>query len=95
MELHDITMMGRAFRIRSESEQDYLESVAAYVDEKIEDMVGERHHMASQNVALMVALNMADELFKLQEKHDLLRDNIRKQSELLLERMGHQTHPTT
>jgi cell division protein ZapA len=90
MELHDITMMGRAFRIRSESEQDYLENVAAYVDKKINDMVGDRRHLAGQNVALMVALNMADELFQLREEHDSLRDNIRKQSEVLLQRMGHQ-----
>lgn len=87
-EVRQIQIMGREFKIRSDSDPEYLSEVAAYVDSKIEDISTGQRHVAVQNVVLLAALNMADELFRIREAHEALRENIRAQSRELLTRMA-------
>lgn len=87
-ELHQITVMGREFRIRSESDAEHLREVARYVDERISEVAEGQRHVAIQNVLLLTALNMADELFRLRAEQETMTANIRHQSRALLERLG-------
>ena len=88
-DLHEITVMGREFRIRSESGREHLEAVARFVDERIQQVSTGQRHVAVQNLLLLTAMNLADELFRMREREDRLRDSIRQSSQALLARMGH------
>jgi cell division protein ZapA (FtsZ GTPase activity inhibitor) len=88
MESHQITLSGRSFRIRSEAPKAHLETVARFVDERLESLGDGQTQSPSQGTVLMVALSIADELFQLRREHEALREQIRAQSRALLERIA-------
>ena len=89
MEQHQVTLMGKEFRIRTDSGREHIEAVAEYVNEKIGDLNEGRDGNISQGVLLLAALNMADEVFAARARNDSMREKIRTQSRSLLERLGH------
>ncbi|MCB9730477.1 MAG: cell division protein ZapA [Deltaproteobacteria bacterium] len=88
MESHQILLSGRSFRIRSEAQRSHLETVARYVDARIESLGDGNHQNPSQGTVLMTAFSIADELFQLRREHEALREQIRAQSRALLERIA-------
>lgn len=89
MPQHQVTVMGRQVKIRSESDQDHIEAVARYLNEKIDGIMQGQTAAPSQQVLLLAALNIADEVFSARADHDALREKIRHHSRSLLERLGH------
>lgn len=85
---HEITLMGRELRIRSDDDVAHVRAVAEYVNAKLEALSEGRANVASQHVLLMTALNLADELFKVRAEHDRLTERIRSSSRTLLDRLG-------
>ena len=88
MQVHEIKLMGRCLKIRSDQDPEYLSEVAEYVDEKIEGISGGTQNMAAQNALLLTVLNVTDELFQARAEHHSLKESIRAQSRNLLSRMG-------
>lgn len=85
---HEITLMGREFRIRTEDDPEHVQALAEYVNSKIEALTGGMGNVASQQVLLMASLNLADELFKIRAEHERLTERIRATSRTLLRRIG-------
>ncbi|TNF22362.1 MAG: cell division protein ZapA [Deltaproteobacteria bacterium] len=85
---HEITLMGREFRIRSDDDPAHVQALADYVNAKIDELSGGQGHVASQQVLLMTTLNLADELFKIRAEHERLTERIRSTSRTLLNRIG-------
>lgn len=85
---HEITLMGREFRIRTEDDPEHVQALAEYVNAKIEALTGGMGNVASQQVLLMASLNLADELFKIRAEHERLTERIRATSRTLLRRIG-------
>ncbi len=88
MHVHQVELMGREFKIRSEDDVEHVQSVAQYVNDQIENMTEGDRPVAMQNVLLLASLNLADELFKLRQEHEELRDTIRTRSRELIARIG-------
>ena len=88
MQVHEISLMGRSFKIRSDQDTDYLTEVAEYVDAKLDGLTGGKQNMAAQNALLLTVLNVADELFQARAEHNSLKESIRAQSRNLLGRMA-------
>ncbi|MFT7579661.1 MAG: cell division protein ZapA [Myxococcota bacterium] len=84
---HDITLMGREFRIRSDDAPEHVEAVAEYVNGKLHTLMENHRGAAPQHIVLMVAMGLADELFKVRAEHEALANKIRSTSRKLLERM--------
>lgn len=63
----EVSIMGHKFTIRSDSDEEYINKVARYVDQKIEEVVQNTKSVASLNVAILAAMNIADEFFKYQK----------------------------
>lgn len=59
--------MGQKFMIKSDSNDDYVMEVANYVDKKITGVIQGTNSVASLNVAILAAMNIADEYFKYQK----------------------------
>lgn len=62
----EVAIMGQKFLVKSESGDDYVIEIARYVDEKINEVIQNTRSVASLNVAILAAMNIADEFFKLQ-----------------------------
>ena len=88
MQVHEIQLLGRSFKIRSVQDPEYLSEVAEYIDEKLEGITKGKQSMAAQNALLLTVLNVADELFQARAEHNSLKESIRTQSRNLLSRMG-------
>jgi cell division protein ZapA len=65
----EIMIMGQKFMIRSESNDDYVNEVAGFVDDKINEVMQSTKSVASLNVAILAAMNIADEYFKFKRDH--------------------------
>ena len=50
--------------VRADTDDDYVQKVASYVNEKMQDIIRSTKSVASLNVAILAAMNIADELFK-------------------------------
>lgn len=63
----EITVMGQKLQVRSDSGENYIVQVAGYVDKKIADVLRTTKSVASLNVAILAAMNIADEYMKYRE----------------------------
>ncbi len=72
----EIEIFGQKYKIRVKGEEDekYISSLTSYVDQKMRE-VGYRSKSAdSLKIAVLAALNIADELFLSQKKLDQLNE---------------------
>jgi cell division protein ZapA len=71
--------------VKGDEEPDYIEMLASYVDRRMR-MVQQRNvNLSTSKVAVLTALNLADELNKLQEDYDEL---VKTLEEERINRMG-------
>jgi len=62
----------------------YVSALANYVDEQMNRIANTSHIVDTSRVAVLAALNIADELFKLRESKDTSGQEISKRSEELI-----------
>lgn len=66
----EIKVMGQKFKIRSDSNEDYVNKVAVFVDEKMTEVLKSSKSVASLSVAILAAMNIADEFLKYKEGNE-------------------------
>ena len=66
----EIKVMGQKFVVRSDSNEDYVNEVAQYVDQKVNEVVKSSNVVASLNVAILAAMNIADEFMKYKQQKE-------------------------
>jgi len=79
-----VSIYGEEYIVRGAEDPSYIQMLAAYVDRKM-NMIGQRNtSLSTGKIAVLVALNLADELSKLQEDYDqLLRSMDEKKDSVL------------
>ena len=60
-----VNIFGRNYAVKGETDPEYIYKLAAYVDEKMEKMSENLGDKNISNVAILTALNIADEYFQL------------------------------
>lgn len=68
----DVQILGQKFTISSDAEEDYMLKVADYVDGKMQEIMRSPKAVAKSNVAMLAALNIADEYHRLKDAHDAI-----------------------
>ncbi len=63
-EIVEVKVAGRSYRLRSDGEGADLEAVARLVNERIGDILRAAPHLEKEEVAILAALNMGDELLR-------------------------------
>ena len=58
-----VQIFGREYKIRGHADRKYIEQMAKYVDEKMKELAP-GSSVSSDRLAILVALNIADELFQ-------------------------------
>jgi cell division protein ZapA len=65
-----IQIYGKTYSLKSSSDQMNMEEVAAYVDAKMRELAAARSKTSSADLAVLAALNIAQELIELQKQND-------------------------
>lgn len=79
----NVEIMGQIFTVSSDAEETYVLKVAGYVDGKIRDLLKNGRPAAKSNVAMLAALNIADEYHRLKESYDAMAMRLSRLSKKL------------
>jgi cell division protein ZapA len=60
----DVEIFGAVYHVRGSDESEYLQELAGYVDRKMRELASQVKTVDSSRIAVLTALNLADELFQ-------------------------------
>jgi cell division protein ZapA len=80
-----VTVANQRFQLKTEANPAYVRRLAAYVDEKLDEARRSGRTVATQSLALLAAMNIADELLQLRDSHEALKRDVRDRSRRILE----------
>ncbi len=67
-----VEIYGEEYKIVGDTPEEYIQMIGGYVDKKMRQISGKNPRLSAIKVAVLAALNIADELSKLQEDYDTL-----------------------
>lgn len=79
----NVEIMGQSLVVASDADDDWVRAVAGAVDEKIKHIRANSRAVNSVNVAILAALNFADELERLRRDYKQLVEGIENLSQRL------------
>ena len=85
--LVEIKVFSQTYTVKTDAEEDYIQEVAKYVNEKMEEVLKKTKSVSTLNVAILTALNIADDLLKEKEKRLALRREVEVKSKDLAEKI--------
>lgn len=65
-----VEIFNQEYIVKGSENAEYIEMLAAYVDRRMRMIEQRNHNLSIVKVAVLTALNLADELNKLQEDYD-------------------------
>ena len=86
--LVEIKVFGQVYTVKTDADEDHLQRVAQYVNEKIDEVVKNTKSVSSLNVAILTALNIADDLIKERIKRLALLQEVEQKSKDLVEKIN-------
>ena len=63
----EIKVFGQIFSVKTDAEEAHIQAVAQHVNEKMEEVLKKTRSVSTLNVAILTALNIADDLLKEKE----------------------------
>ena len=83
-----VEIFGEVYSVRGNDENGYLQELASLVDKKMREVAG---HVKGDTarIAILAALNLADELFQIQNRQEGERVEIREKVAALTEELTH------
>jgi cell division protein ZapA len=85
--LVEIKVFGQTYTVKTDAEEDYIQEVAKYVNEKMEEILKKTKSVSTLNVAILTALNIADDLLREKEKRTALLREVGAKSKDLVEKI--------
>ena len=79
----DVEILGQKLTISSDAEEGYMLRVAGYVDGKMQELMRASKSVAKTNVAMLAALNIADEYHRLKDTHEAILSRLDQLSKKL------------
>jgi len=79
-----VEILGKEFAVKSDNDESYVKEIADYVNKKMEEVLKDTRTVATVNVVLLAALNIADEYFKVKEQHKKLIGDIEGKCQRLI-----------
>lgn len=67
-----VDIYGEKFTVKGGTSAEYMKKLAEYVDKKMQQIGAKSTRLSKSHVAILTAINIADELQKLQEDYDSL-----------------------
>lgn len=82
----DVTVMGRTLTLRTDEPDAHVKAVTEYVNARFQELGGGAA-LPSQNVLLLTAMTLADELLKERTRHRALKEAVRLRGSTLVSRI--------
>jgi cell division protein ZapA len=76
-----IEIYDQMYNMGGDQDEEYLRELAAYVDGKMRSIAESTHMVDSLKVAVLTALNIADEMFTVRQKQQEIEGPLRKRVE--------------
>ena len=80
-----VEIFGSEYHIRADADADYVKTVAAFVDAKMSEIAQNQSLVSSTKVAILAAINIADELFKERRKREQTEQDVSEKAQALSE----------
>jgi cell division protein ZapA len=80
-----VQIAGKGYALKTDEDDRFVKAVAAYVDTKMREAQKSTRTVDTQTVAVLAALQIADELLSERRETKELRRSIREKSESLLD----------
>ena len=92
----EVSLVGQPFTVRSENDEAHVHAIANFVNRRFEELQHSTRTKSTHEVALLLALNLADELFDAEKRVSTLRNVVKDRAakvlgniESALELVGH------
>ena len=86
--LVEIKVFGQVYTVKTDADEEHIQRVAQYVNEKMDEVVKNTKSVSSLNVAILTALNIADDLIKERTKRLALLQEVEQKSKDLVEKIN-------
>ncbi|MGC1105424.1 MAG: cell division protein ZapA [Candidatus Acidiferrales bacterium] len=73
-----VEIFDQTYNVQADGDEGHLRSVASYVDEKMRAVAESTRQVDSTRVAVLAALNIADELFALRKRQEEIEGPLRQ-----------------
>lgn len=83
----EVEIFDRVYRLKSDKDPEYLEELAAHLDERMKEVAEVAPTVDGQKIAVLAALNIADELFQTKNFKEGDLKNFEDRSKKLLQRL--------
>lgn len=81
----EVSLLGQRFQLRSDKSDEYLHGLAKFVSERMEEMRKHAKAASTHNMALLLALNLADQLFEKEEQLHHLKTSLESRTQEALQ----------
>jgi cell division protein ZapA len=88
-----ITIAGQTFTIKSDATESYVQSLAGQVDARIKDVQRGAKSAPLHSVAVLAALQLADELQRERQRRTELRARVREKARALRQYLDREVKP--
>ncbi len=82
-----VQIFGQEYKIRGFEDKSYVEKVASYVDGKMRELAQGSSSLAPERLAVLAALNIADELFQETKRSSETLLSIEKRTEAMMSQL--------
>jgi len=62
-----VMIYGTEYALKADQSHEHIKETAAYVDQKMQEIAGKFHGQSDTRLAVLAALNIADELFEVRK----------------------------
>ena len=80
-------VFGQTYTVKTDAEEDHIQEVARYVNEKMNEVLKKTRSVSTLNVAILTALNIADDLLKEKENRAAILREIEVRSKDLADKI--------
>jgi len=80
----EVTIGGQRYVLKSDGNGEHLRALADFVNRKLEEVRGVAKSLSPERLAILAALNIADELLRERDEAHTLRTEVRRRSEAVL-----------
>jgi cell division protein ZapA len=80
-----VEIFGSEYHIRADAESEYVKTIAAYVDAKMREIAEKQRLVSSTKVAILTAINIADEVFQERREREQTEKDVTAKAEELSE----------
>lgn len=83
----EIKVFGQTYIVKTEAEESHIQEVARYVNEKMNEVTKKTRSVSTLNVAILTALNIADDLLRERENRLAMLRELEVKSKDLVEKI--------